>query len=129
MNSEYAARMDRTGFADRPTDEQEAFASLDEEYGISKYGSRVFHADELYWMGYIYRYWAYVYDVSSRRVYRTVKPSELYDVYLAYHTLDPLNAIQRIREAKGMSLDGTYSIEEGVRILREIREAREEYKG
>lgn len=129
MLSELAERMDRPGFMDRPFNNDDAFLELDEEYGVSTYGSKKYPPEIMYWIGYIYRYWAYVYDVSSRRVYRTVKPSELYDVYLAYHTLDPINAIQRIREAKGMSLDGSYSIEEGVRILREIREAREEYKG
>ena len=36
MNSDYAARMDREGFADRPTDVQDAFDSLDEQYGASQ---------------------------------------------------------------------------------------------
>ena len=47
MNSDYAARMDREGFADRPTDVQDAFDSLDEQYGASQYGSLVYAQDEL----------------------------------------------------------------------------------
>ncbi len=127
MLSELAERMDRPGFMDRPFNDNDAFAEIDEEYGASAYGTGKYPPEIMYWIGYIYRYWAYTYDVSSRRVYRVVKPSELYDLYLAYHSLDPLNAIQRIREAKGMSPDGSYSIEEGVRILREIRESGEKY--
>lgn len=61
MNSDYAARMDRDGFAGRPTDVQDAFSSLDEQYGASRYGSLVYTQDELYWIGYIYRCWAYIY--------------------------------------------------------------------
>ena len=38
MHSDYAARMDRPGFADRPTDALDAFTSLDEQYGCSHYG-------------------------------------------------------------------------------------------
>ena len=53
MNSDYAARMDRIGFIDRPTDEQEAFASLDAQYGSSRYGSELYSPEELFWIGYI----------------------------------------------------------------------------
>ena len=66
MNSDYAARMDREGFADRPTDVQDAFDSLDEQYGASQYGSLVYAQDELFWIGYIYRCWAYAYELSSK---------------------------------------------------------------
>ena len=124
MNSEYAARMDRTGFADRPTDEQEAFASLDEEYGISKYGSRVFHAVELYWMGYIYRYWACASGLSSKAVYKRCSVKDLHAVYYAYHTMDPSNAIERIMEANGFAVGEKKQIADGVMILRRIRNER-----
>lgn len=128
MLSELAGRMDKPGFMDRPFIDEEAFEELNEEYGSSSYGSSKYPPAIMHWIGYIYRYWAYVYEVSSKSVYRTIKPAELRDLYHAYHTMDPLNAIQRIREAKGMSRDGSYSIEEGVRILREIRESREKYQ-
>ena len=69
MNSEYAARMDSPGALDRPTDAHEAFEALNDEYGTSSYGSVTFSSDELFWMGYVYRLWAYVYETSSRSVY------------------------------------------------------------
>ena len=121
MNSDYAARMDRIGSADRPTDAPEAFASLDEQYGASRYGTEIYAQDELFWIGYIYRYWAIAYEMTSRAVYRICNVRELHSVYYVYHSLDPLNAIQRLMEAKGIIPEQELSIEHGVRLLRRIR--------
>jgi hypothetical protein len=121
MNSEYAAGMDREGFADRPADVQDAFASLDDQYGISRYGSVVYTQDELFWIGYIYRCWAYAYELSSRAVYKISSVTDMHAVYFAYHAMDPLNAVRRLMEAKGIDPDGECTIEAGVRLLREIR--------
>ena len=48
----------------------------------------------MYWTGYLYRYWA-------------------------YHSLDPEQAIERIKEAKGLTEEN--QIKRGVEILRRIR--------
>ena len=121
MYSDYAARMDRPGFADRPTDAQDAFSALDEQYGISQYGKVRFSGDELFWIGYIYRYWAFTCDYTSKAVYKICNVKEMHENYYAYHTLDPENAVRRLMEAKDIFPDDEYSIERGVRILREIR--------
>lgn len=121
MNSDYAARMDRIGFIDRPTDEQEAFASLDAQYGSSRYGSELYSPEELFWIGYIYRYWVCAFGVSSKAVYKMSNVREMHSVYYAYHTLDPLQAIQRLLEAKGISFQEEEQIAAGVNILRKIR--------
>ncbi len=123
MNSDFAARMDRIGFIDRPTDEQEAFASLDTQYGRSQYGSELFSPEEMFWIGYIYRYWVCAYGVSSKAVYKMSNVHEMHSVYYAYHTLDPLQAVQRLIEAKGLSSQEEDQIAAGVSILRKIRTA------
>ena len=121
MNSDYAARMDRSGFIDRPTDEQEAFASLDAQYGSSQYGSELYSPEELFWMGYIYRYWVCAYGVFSKAVYKICNVREIHSVYYAYHTLDPLQAVQRLMEARGLSFQEEEQITAGVKNLRKIR--------
>ena len=35
---------------------------INEEYGVSNYGSVKYSKDEMYWIGYIYRYFAYTYE-------------------------------------------------------------------
>jgi hypothetical protein len=109
--------MDQIGFIDRPTDEQEAFASLDAQYGSSQYGTELFPPEELFWMGYIYRYWVCAYGISSKAAYKISNVREMHSVYYAYHTLDPLQAIQRLMEAKGLSFQEDEQIASGVKIL------------
>lgn len=121
MNSAYAARMDQAGFIDRPTDKEEAFASLDAQYGTSNYGSEIYPPDELYWMGYIYRYWTLICEISSKAVYRICNVRELHNVYYAYHSMDPLAVVRRLMEAKEQPLEEDSQLEKAVKILRTLR--------
>ena len=121
MNSDYAARMDHAGNLDRPTDAHDAFESLDLQYGSSNYGSEKYVADELYWIGYIYRYWAYTREISSKEIYRRFNVRYMHQVYYAYHTLDPENAIQRLMEANNMPLNDEQELRLAVDILRRMR--------
>ena len=103
MNSDVARRMDNTGFLFEDECNILVFEEINEEYGESSYGSNKYNKEALHWIGYIYRYWAYVYEVSSKQVYRVIKPSELKELFVSYCTLDPKEAIDRILEAKGVS--------------------------
>ena len=58
--------------------------------------------DILYWIGYIYRYWAYTYELSSKEIYRIISGKEMSDLYGPYHTMDPNAAIERIYEYKNI---------------------------
>lgn len=78
---------------------------IEEDYGASKYGSVKYNLNELYWIGYLYRYFSYTYNMSSIQVYKIVKPKELRGLYLPYHTLDPSQAIERILGSKNLLLD------------------------
>lgn len=125
MNSKYAARMDRRGSLDRPTDAEDAFNALDEQYGESTYGTELYSPDELFWIGYIYRYWAYTYEISSKAIYREFSVRDLHKVYYAYHTLDPESAIQRLLEARNKPISDEQQLAAAVEILRRIRLARQ----
>ena len=94
---------------------------IDEEYGKSEYGSVKYSLNELYWIGYIYRYYAYTYDKTSRQVYKIVKPKELRDLFLPYHTMDPAQAIDRILEAKGLAVDAASEEMRQFEIYKRIR--------
>lgn len=121
MRSELAGRMDTAGFLDRPFYKDDAFEEIDDEYGKTDYGKNKFTGEELFWMGYIYRYWSYIYDMPSVRAYRIIPSRELRELYLAYHTLDPAHAVARILEAKGIATEEEAIIKRGVEIMRRIR--------
>ncbi len=105
MNSEAAKRLDNMTVLQSNMQAADLLILIDEEYGRSEYGSVKYSPNELYWIGYIYRYYAYTYDKTIKQVYKNVKPKELRDLFLPYHTMDPAQAIDRILEAKGLAND------------------------
>ena len=118
MNSQLARRMDLGGFLFEACDVSRAIEEINEEFGESAYGKEKYSEEELYWIGYLYRYWAYTYQKTSKQLYRMTKPKELRELYYPYHSLDPAQAIERILEAKG--LDEQDLTARGVKILREL---------
>ena len=120
MYSEVVTRMDRSGFLLEACDVTSILNEVDAQYGPISYGKERYGREELYWLGYLYRYWAYTYEKSSKQVYKQMKPKDLRKLYYPYHSLDPAQAIERILEGSG-SKEEDYT-EKGVRILREILE-------
>ena len=122
MNSELAKRIDQPGFLFDAMDMRDAISEIEEQYGKSNYGSERYSREELYWIGYIYRYWSYTSNQSSRKLYKTVKPDVLRKLYFPYHSLDPQQAIERING--GFLLDKETEIRDisrGVSALRKVR--------
>lgn len=122
MNSSFALRLDEGGILTEIFDKNIVFEELEYEFGPSDYGKEKYSIEELYWIGYIYRYWCYTREKTSKQVYKIIKPKELRSLYFPYHSLDPVQAIDRILEAKDMGEDD-YT-KRGVEILRKIIEAK-----
>ena len=120
MLSDLAKRMDKDGFLFDAIDVTDALQELEEQFGASNYGKEKFGTEEIYWTGYIYRYWSYISQKSSKQIYQIIKPNELRKLYFPYHSLDPEMAIERIKESKG--IDTVDEIKKGVEILRKVRE-------
>ena len=115
MNSDVARRMDEGNFPYGSDPVVNEVVSLyDHPYGSAHYST-----EELYWIGYIYRYWSYIYGTSSKAVYRICGAREMRSLYFPYHSLDPEAAVGRILEAKGVRAETPEEeIARGVRILR-----------
>ena len=126
MNSKAAKWIDSGTFLSSNIQPADLLDLIEEQYGTSKYGSEKYTNNEMYWMGYIYRYFAYTYEMSSVRVYGVIKPKELRDLFLPYHTLDPGQAIERILEAKGLLENEQDDIMRQYEIFRRIRTGRME---
>ena len=50
------------------------------------------------WVGYIYRYWSYTREISTKTVYKKVKAKLLCGLYEAYHSMDPEETVSRLEE-------------------------------
>ena len=121
MKSEIAKRFDNESVLESNIQANDILELINEEYGISNYGSVKYTRNEIYWIGYIYRYFASTYEMSSAQVYKIVKPKELRGLFLPYHTMDPAQAIERILEAKEMLVDEDAELRRQYEIFKRIR--------
>lgn len=121
MNSKIAVELDTSAFLDDTKTIENIFDEIENEYGKSSYGKNKFNSESLYWIGYIYRYFSYTYELTSKQTYRIVKPSELNKVYLPYHTFDPKFAIERILEEKNISFKQEDLFNRNYEIFKKIR--------
>ncbi len=83
----------------------ETFSIIEKEFGKTSYGKVKYNKEVLFWIGYLYRYMAYTYDLSSKYIYKIIKPKELNELYYVYHTFDCSQAIERILEEKNIYFD------------------------
>ena len=121
MKSQIAKRFDNDSLLASNIQANDILELINEEYGISNYGSVKYTRNEMFWIGYIYRYFAFTYNMTSAQIYKIVKPKELRDLFLPYHTMDPAQAIERILEAKGMLTDEKQELERQYKIFKRIR--------
>lgn len=105
MNSKIAENIDDSSILVTNLLPIDVIEEIEKQYGDSSYGSVKYSANELFWIGYFYRYFSYTYNFSSSKVYKIIKPKELRGLFLPYHTLDVSQAIERVLEARGMLLD------------------------
>lgn len=121
MKSKIAKRFDNTSVLESNIQAKDVLELINEEYGVSNYGTVKYTRNEIYWIGYIYRYFAITYELTSAQVYKIIKPKELRGLFLPYHTMDPSQAIERILEAKGMLTDENKELERQYEIFKKIR--------
>ena len=121
IRSKIAKSLDNESVLERNIQASDILQLVDEEYGATDYGSVKYTHNEMYWIGYLYRYFAFTYELSSAQVYKIVKPKELRGLFLLYHTMDPAQAVERILEAKGMILDENREVERQYAIFKKVR--------
>ena len=79
--------------------------NLKKEYGDIAYGKEKWSADQMYWIGYTHRFFCLTYGVSSLEAFKILKPKDMRNVYYPYHTMDCSQAIARMLEERGRTLD------------------------
>ena len=119
MNSSVAREFDSSAILDDTKSYSAIFSEIEEEYGESSYGSLKYNKDVMYWCGYLYRYFSYVYELSSKQVYKYLPLKYVSSTFESFHTLDVKAAIDRLLEAKGIDLSKDSLIRKGVNYLKE----------
>lgn len=71
--------------------------SLMDECNIKK-SDDIYGKEIMYWTGYIYSRWHFYTNESSKEIYRQARGKTMKNNYLIFHTLDPLLAIDNLKE-------------------------------
>ena len=72
---------------------------LDSPYNKLQWMGEEYLLEEvLYWIGYLYRFWAFSRNEESRKIYRRAPAKTMKRNYLAFHTFDPDIAIDDLIE-------------------------------
>ncbi len=97
MNSEVAGHLDSPYNKLQWMGEEYLLEELNDEKALAEDGER-FNPEILYWIGYIYRYWACSRKEKSRRIYKLAPAKTMKRNYSSFHTFDPEIAIDDLIE-------------------------------
>lgn len=97
MNSEVAKHLDSPYNKLQWMGEEYLIDELNDEKKLSTDGEK-YPPDVLYWIGYVYRYWACTRGEKSKKIFRQAPAKTMKRNYLAFHTFDPDIAIDDLIE-------------------------------
>ena len=97
MNSKVAEHLDSPYNKLQWMGEEYLMDELEDETGLHSAGEK-YSPEVLYWIGYLYRYWACSRSEKSKRIYRLAPAKTMKRNYMAFHTFDPDMAIDDLIE-------------------------------
>lgn len=97
MNSEVAEHLDSPYNKLQWMGEEYLIDELKDEKTLGTDGEK-YSPEVLYWIGYLYRYWACTRGERSKRIYRQAPAKTMKRNYMAFHTFDPDAAIDDLIE-------------------------------
>ena len=97
MNSEVAKHLDSPYNKLQWMGEEYLLDELKDEKNLSP-AAETYRPEVLYWIGYLYRFWASSRNEESRKIYRRAPAKTMKRNYLAFHTFDPDIAIDDLIE-------------------------------
>ena len=98
MNSEVAEHLDSPYNKLQWMGEEYLMDELKDEKKLDTDGEK-YSPEVLYWIGYLYRYWACTRGEKSKRIYRQAPAKTMRRNYMAFHTFDPDVAIDDLIES------------------------------
>ena len=97
MNSETCALFDLPYDRLQWAGEEYIMENLLEEADVPPAGMK-FGNEELFWAGYVYRYWHFYTGENSREIYAQANAKRMKDCYFGFHGLDVAMAIENLKE-------------------------------
>ena len=89
-NSELCYELDSLGILTKPMQPRLFIEGMK---GVKSTRGPKWGEEELHWVGYVYRYWAYVDGIPMKRLCALFPPARMRKFFPLYHGLDPKEAI------------------------------------
>ena len=101
--SPYSMKIDELEILDTDISEQEIYREVKSRVKTRR--GTIYDEEVMGWIGYLLREWAYRYKVFTTALFKMVPLTYLANVYVPYHSLDILKAIEKIAEEKNIDLN------------------------
>jgi len=99
LYSSLAMRMSNVNFLYESSDVPYLYDELSKEKKLNM-GKDIYAEPIMYWIGYLIAVIVHVKKIAPSQIYRIIKPKELFISYEAYHSLDIVDAANRIVESR-----------------------------
>lgn len=117
MNGDDALSMDELRFLNTTKSDIQVLLDMeDKEFGTTKY-----NADELFWMGYIYRYWSYTRNISSKKLFKMCPGRVLVKFYPRGSFLSEEKVIEEISEYLNLDIDSNNTLNQKAQNIIETK--------
>jgi hypothetical protein len=113
MNSKVAEHLDSPYNKLQWMGEEYLIDELKDEKTLAVDGEK-YSPEVLYWIGYLYRYWACTRGEKSKRIYRQAPAKTMRRNYMAFHTFDPDVAIDDLIEIYQQRQKQGYRVQEKI---------------
>lgn len=121
MTSDIAFTLDELGYLPDSLSLISIKQRLKEQLAHLQRGTIKMNEQELYWIGYLYRYWSILQNINSRTIYGLFPPGKMREVYPAFHSLDPRMAISRICESISYQPHDPHDLSVTLRYMKKAR--------
>lgn len=104
LYSSVSERMNNLNFVYSTYSVSELYEQLNSEKKLNV-GKEIYPEPVMYWMGYLLAIMSLTKNISPRQIYKLITPKELFVAYEAYHSMDIIDAIERILESRSFNKD------------------------
>lgn len=118
MLSTVANSFDNKSFLFQTISFEDCFDMIDMEFGKTSYGKTKYTADQMFWIGYIYRCISIKYNLRSKVVYHLFNAEDIVKFYNIGHTFDPVDMAERMMES--INYDTRSNYEKSLSIMRKL---------
>lgn len=94
MNSEIVKMLDSEGILETNYQWRDVLDFFNDEFIVGDFEEVKYSKYEMYWIGHLYRYYSFIYMLSSDLIYRIAKPNDLRGLCLSEYTLNSSHILE-----------------------------------